>query len=609
MNSLGESSRKLALTATPKSAPLDLLDQLKAPSLKSIIDLDTPALKLEDKCGVAAVIINPKGLKSCEQSTTLATELVYQFMQRQQHRGKHAAGFSIQTPDGRILSSTWLGSVAKFNPATIVESDQYQSYIACGHNRYSTEGSAENLENAQPLSGKVRIAGKAIDFSLSHNGNITNHKELLAWLSIRGKTQRGNSDSGLVVALCEWLSENYEFRSEAELVHIATQALHGSYSFIFQFPDRVVAARDPHGNRPFHFATDLDGSYFLFSETCAVEGINLNGFDINSLWFGEIQPSEVITFQAGQTPIVFSTKSKYPESRGSCGLEDVYMARANSAKSDLVKDGAEYIILADRKLHKLESHLSYLELRRVLGENLADNHQDKFAEAAAVTPIPNSGIPYAEGISNRLNIKFLPLLQNNHHPDDRSFQGATNLMQSELAKTKYSLLDECISQSGINLKDQTLIFVDDSIVRGTTLEVLTPIFNRLREKYGLKKIIFASAFPPVQHHCPYGIAIKSDDKFFIKQIIENLLADPQHLRNTYSVDSVVYLDKERLKEIERTFGRSPISTTEPDLKSVSQSPGICTGCVDEIYPPTKFDRIYRGSLVLEELLKNLRGFH
>ncbi len=109
-----------------------------------------------------------------------------------------------------------------------------------------------------------------------------------------------------------------------------------------------------------------------------------------------------------------------------------------------------------------------------------------------VSGMPDSGIPHAIGYANKSSapfarpfIKYTPTWQ-------RSFTPAKQVDRNRIAKMKQIPVPELI-------KDKKLLFVDDSIVRGTQLkETVDFLYDN-----GAKEVHMRSACPPIMFNCKY----------------------------------------------------------------------------------------------------------
>ena len=128
------------------------------------------------------------------------------------------------------------------------------------------------------------------------------------------------------------------------------------------------------------------------------------------------------------------------------------------------------------------------------GEILADNDkkQGTAQDVDSVAGIPDSGVPHAIGYANNSDapyarpfIKYTPTWS-------RSFTPTRQEDRNRVAKMKQVPVPELI-------KDKKLLFVDDSIVRGTQLkETVDFLYNN-----GAKEVHIRSACPPLMYSCKY----------------------------------------------------------------------------------------------------------
>lgn len=106
--------------------------------------------------------------------------------------------------------------------------------------------------------------------------------------------------------------------------------------------------------------------------------------------------------------------------------------------------------------------------------------------------VPDSGTPHAIGYANESHIPFArPFIK--YTPTwPRSFMPARQQERSRVAKMKQIPVHELI-------QDKDLLFVDDSIVRGTQLkETVDFLYNN-----GAKSVHMRSACPPIMYSCKY----------------------------------------------------------------------------------------------------------
>ena len=109
-----------------------------------------------------------------------------------------------------------------------------------------------------------------------------------------------------------------------------------------------------------------------------------------------------------------------------------------------------------------------------------------------VSGVPDSGTPHAIGYANRSSIPFArPFIK--YTPSwSRSFMPTRQNERNKVAKMKQIPVTELI-------EDKNLLFVDDSIVRGTQLkETVEFLYDN-----GAKSVHMRSACPPIMYACKY----------------------------------------------------------------------------------------------------------
>ena len=128
------------------------------------------------------------------------------------------------------------------------------------------------------------------------------------------------------------------------------------------------------------------------------------------------------------------------------------------------------------------------------GAIMAEN--DKLLKNSAgvdyVGGVPDSGTPHAIGYSNKSGIPFARSFIKYTPTWSRSFMPAIQNERNKIAKMKQIPVMELIN-------NKSLLFVDDSIVRGTQLrETVEFLYNN-----GAKEVHIRSACPPIMYGCKY----------------------------------------------------------------------------------------------------------
>ena len=127
---------------------------------------------------------------------------------------------------------------------------------------------------------------------------------------------------------------------------------------------------------------------------------------------------------------------------------------------------------------------------RIMCEN--DRASGKLKDLDYICGVPDSGTPHAIGYANACDIPFArPFIK--YTPTwPRSFTPAKQSDRNKVAKMKQIPVHELI-------EGKKLLFVDDSIVRGTQLkETVDFIYSN-----GAKEVHMRSACPPIMYSCKY----------------------------------------------------------------------------------------------------------
>lgn len=139
--------------------------------------------------------------------------------------------------------------------------------------------------------------------------------------------------------------------------------------------------------------------------------------------------------------------------------------------------------------------------------------RNKLPELDYVAGVPDSGVPHAIGYAQKCEVNFSrPFIK--YTPTwARSFIPSNQEVRSRVAKMKQIHIPELIS-------DKKLLFVDDSIVRGTQLHETVNFLNGC----GAAEVHIRSACPPIMHSCKYlsFSSSKSDMDLLARRIVYEL---------------------------------------------------------------------------------------
>ena len=396
---------------------------------------DDPMLdKFKDECAVFGIAGHPE-----------ASNLAYLGLYAMQHRGQESAG--IAAADGhRVIVSKDMGYVAD-----IFNSDRLTALTgtsAIGHTRYSTAGDSM-LTNAQP----ILIDCVHGQIAIGHNGNLINAQELRDHLVRLGSIFQTSSDTEVILHL---YARSRAATIEDAIIESISQ-VRGAFSLVILTPDRMIAARDPHGFRPLALGK-LGDAWVACSETCALDLIG-------ATYVRDIEPGEVVVIGPQG---LRSIKPFLTERLAHCVFEHVYFARPDS-----------YVF-----------GKSVNEVRTNLGRVLA---REAPIDADVIVPIPDSGVCAAVGFAEESGIPMRMGLIRNHYVG-RTFIQPQQSIRHFGVRVKLNPVKSI-------LEGKRVVLVDDSIVRGTTSRKIV----RMVKAAGAREVHMRISCPPTISPCFYGV--------------------------------------------------------------------------------------------------------
>ncbi len=465
-----------------------------------------------DKCGVVGIYAPGEDV----------ARLTYYALYALQHRGQESAGIAIS--DGQtIVVYKELGLVAQAFDETVLKSLRGQ--LAIGHTRYSTTG-ATTWENAQP-SYKSSPAGQ---IALAHNGNLVNSLDLRESLAAAGgdPTPEGarvptTSDTDLVAA---HIARTNAGDMRSAILEVLPK-LSGAYSFTIMDEARVFAARDPQGFRPLSIGRLESGGWVVASETCALDLLGAR-------FIRDVEPGELVTIDENGV----SGERFLPVSSAACVFEHVYFARPDST-------------LMGQNVYAT---------RYRMGEQLA---KEAPVVAELVMPVPDSGVPAAQGFAQACGIPYGDGFVKNRYVG-RTFIQPTQSMRQQGIRMKLNPVREVIA-------GRRVVVIDDSIVRGNTTK---QIVSMLRDA-GAREVHMRISSPPIKWPCFYGIDMPDQDELIGSSL------DVDEIRDHVGADSLAYLSIEGMLQ----------ATQIP-------ADNFCTACFSSQYPvPVPAEELRRKNVL------------
>jgi len=413
------------------------------------------------------------GIQNNEEAATLA----YMGLYAQQHRGQEGAG--VVSSDGKELHRRMgqgLVSDVFSNPEMF---DFLIGNSAIGHVRYSTTGDSDP-KNVGPLTFNMG----EYSLSIAHNGNLVNIEGIRKQLQEDGALFQTSTDTEIIIHLLA----REKGKTLAEKLGKVLQKIEGAYSLILLSPHEIIAARDPHGIRPFCMGK-LRNTIVFASETCALDLLGAE-------YVREVNPGEMIV---ANDDGFYSQSFTEPEEPKHCIFEYIYFSRPDSQ-------------IFGKNVDKM---------RRAFGRKLSKENQEEKGDI--VISVPDSSNTCALGYSQESGVKHEIGLIRNHYVG-RTFIFPSQRLRDISVRLKFNTV------KGV-LKDKEVIIIDDSIVRGTTLLKLAKL---IRES-GAKKVHVRISSPPVKHPCFYGMDFPTVDELAAGNRTE------KEIQEMIDVDSLGYL--------------------------------------------------------------------
>jgi len=384
-----------------------------------------------------------------------------------QHRGQESCGIATyDTKNSYIVSHKGLGLVSQvFNSEEKIK--PLVGSLGIGHTRYSTTGRS-NVDNAQP----VLIQTYHGQIGISQNGNLTTQKYLRKKLLQRGVGMFKESDIEVIAQMLasgdnedgpNWEAKISSFMHESD----------GAYSLVIMIREAIFGCRDHCGLRPLcigelkfkHPIQNFEITrYVLASESCAL-------FMIGAKYIREVHAGEIIRIDENG----FSSFFGRDPQPALCIFEYVYFARPDS-------------LLEDQLIVKV---------RERLGKQLA---KEAPVEADVVVGVPDSSVPAAKGYAEKSGLPYCDGLTKNRYVH-RTFIQPTQTLRKLGVSMKFTPISS-------ELKDKRVVLVDDSIVRGNTIENLVKLIYGA----GAKEVHVRVSSPPIRHPCFMGIDMSTTNQ-------------------------------------------------------------------------------------------------
>lgn len=514
---------------------------------------------IQHECGIAFIRLKKPLSFYLEkyQSAFYGIKKMNLLMMKQVNRGQDGAGLAtikLDVPPGkrymsrqRSNSDNPISSIFKevnkhFNQLTAEQRRDidflknevpFTGELILGHLRYGTYAK-NTIENCHPFLRQSNWQNR--NLVLAGNFNLTNVDELFEQLLEIGQHPKEKSDSVLMMEKIghflddenQFLFDQYhrEGYNNAEISKLIAENLDvvrilkrsfknidGGYAMVGMIGQGdAFILRDPVGIRP-AFYYENDEVVVVASERPAIQ----TAFNVALKDIKEIGPGNALLVDRNGN--VREENILTPEIRKSCSFERIYFSRGNDAD-----------IYHERK--ELGKLLSGLILEKI-------NHD---FDHTVFSYIPNTAATsfygIIDGLQDYLNIyKREKILALGSELNEQALQKILNLRprREKIAikdvKLRTFITDDQhrddlvghvydVTYGIIKPTQDTLVVVDDSIVRGTTLKLS---ILRILDRLGPKKIVVVSSAPQIRYPDCYGIDMSRMKDFVAFQALLSLI--------------------------------------------------------------------------------------
>jgi amidophosphoribosyltransferase len=404
----------------------------------------------------------------------------------------------------------------------------FMGEILLGHLRYGTQGK-NNLEFCHPFIKRNLVPGK--NLALAGNFNLVNTDELFEHIKMDpGPFEKQSDLAAMMEVIHHFLTNDESINPNnpniTDVLKKAVPLFDGGFTVGGLVGNgHSFILRDAHGIRPAYYYID-DEVIVAASERAAIR----TTFNVAE--------NEVLELMPGQALLV-DDEGNYkieqiiePKQRRACSFERIYFSRGSDEK-------------IYRERIALGNHLSKIVLERI-GNDLKNTIFSYIPNTAEV-----AFYGLVKGMEEYLNkIKVERILSWGKEVDPEKLEAMINrkIRQEKIAikdvKLRTFITEDTnrnemvqhvydITYGTVRKDEDTLVIIDDSIVRGTTLK---ESIIRMLSRLGPKKIIVVSSAPQIRYPDCYGIDMSKMNDFIAFRAVIALLNEKgmSHIiENTY----------------------------------------------------------------------------
>ncbi len=590
-------------------------------------------------CGIALIRLRkPLAYYSEKYGTPLwGFNQLFLLMEKQHNRGQDGAGIGsmkLNMPPGeafmfreRSTSSKALSKIFGSQhrqldkridagvafpefPETIKTHFDYGGEVLLGHLRYGTSG-AYGSTTCHPYFRKSNWPGK--NLMVAGNFNLTNVDELNQKLVERGQHPVFDTDTQAILEetgyhldaindklsaqareedvkgedLTNWIGSRIDL---PEVFREASKHWDGGYALAGVIGNGdAFAMRDPLGIRP--------GYYFADDEVIAIASERaplMTVFEKKIDQVSEIKPGTIVVAKAnGELEI--DRFADDPAQETGCSFERIYFSRGNdpdiyaerktlgallvpsvieAVGPDFSKSVFSYVPNTAESAYYGFMEQLRLVRRAEVKQRLIDSHKSGELNESLIDDLVMDNWPRGEKIANK-DIKLRTFI---------SQESGRAQLVSHVYDITYGVVRE---------KDDALVCIDDSIVRGTTLKrSILKILGRAKPR----KLVIASTAPQIRYPDCYGIDMSELGKFIAFQAAVALI-DERGYKGL--LEEVAVKCREALKETK------PVLVNHVKRVYENFSPSEISGKIAELVCPDGGN----GSVPVEIIYQSIENLH
>jgi len=508
--------------------------------------------QIKHECGIALIrLLKPLEYYRLKYGTwQYGVNKLYLLMEKQHNRGQDGAGavgvklnvspgqdyiFRHRSVDPNPIKDVFGKIYKEFNqaatnfpnsfhdPVWAKENLPFAGEVYLGHLRYGTFG-RNSVEYTHPVMRQNNWRSRSL--VLAGNFNLTNVDELFDLLVGLGQHPKGITDTVTILEKIghfideenellfrQYKNEGYKNREISGLIEEkidvrkilerASRDWDGGYTIggIIGHGDAFVV-RDPWGIRPAFYYAD-DEIVVVASERPVIQTVmNVGWNQVN-----EIEPGNALVIKANGT--VKHELVRIPQTRKSCSFERIYFSRGSDRDIYLERKKLGFLlapIILDKVNHDLKktvfsyipntAETAFYGMMEGIRAQLISWKKERIR--ALGTAISDADIEEIISLQPRMekiavkDVKMRTFIADDTSRDD---------LVAHVYDVTYGIVE--------NYSD-TLVVIDDSIVRGTTLkQSILRILDRLKPK----KIIIISSAPQIRYPDCYGIDMAILGKF------------------------------------------------------------------------------------------------